>query len=119
MSALAASISCLCIAIIFWRCSARIWFLLPRPEAACGGPSCAHIAGVRANIRTRRKFLIFIAILLSETSDTVSIGPHLARASDGIGPQNMSLQKRIMAVFKEVEDSENSFGCVAKRTLRR
>src|SRR5258708_22295521 len=61
MSALRASISCLCISIISWRCSARIWFPLPGPGGACAGLSCAHIAGIRANIRTSRELLIFIA----------------------------------------------------------
>src|SRR5258707_13772608 len=87
MSALMASISCLYISIIVWRCSARIWFPLPGPGGACAGLSCAHIAGVRANIRTSRKLLIFIATLLSgdighceyKPEDSTGLQPHCRR----------------------------------------
>jgi hypothetical protein len=43
----------------------RIWFPLLGPGGACVGLSCAHIPGVRANIRAFRKPLIFIATFLA------------------------------------------------------
>src|SRR5438876_331231 len=82
MSALVASISCLCISII-WRCSARIWFPLPGPGGACAGLSCAHITSVRANIRTSRKLLIFIATLLS---GNIGHGEYRPEAWSGLQP---------------------------------